>query len=121
MQTPDNPYHKEIPMMKMLWTSLAILLLAVGVAHTLTTHADESADDASAATRTFTIQNMTCAACPITVRKAMSNVDGVTRVEVDFETKTATVAFDPSVTDVETIAAASSRVGYPATAQTSDE
>ena len=108
-------------MMKILWASLAILLVAVGMVHTLTTHADSPADDATAVTRTFSIDNMTCAACPVTVRKAMSNVDGVTRVDVDFETKTATVAFDPSMTDVETIAAASSRVGYPATAQTSDE
>ena len=121
MRTPNTPYRKEIPTMKILWSSLAVLLLAVGVAHTLTTHADASTDDASAATRTFTIENMTCAACPITVRKAMSNVDGVTRVDVDFETKTATVAFDPSVTDVETIAAASIRVGYPATVQTSNK
>jgi periplasmic mercuric ion binding protein len=69
---------------------------------------------ASVETRTFAIENMTCAMCPITVRKAMERVEGVRSVEVDFEAKTATVVFDPSVTNAETIAAASTNAGYPA-------
>lgn len=67
-------------------------------------------------TQTFAIRNMTCAACPITVKKAMSGVDGVRSVDVDFGAKTATVAYDPAVTTPEAIAAASTNAGYPATA-----
>lgn len=66
-------------------------------------------------TASFSVENMTCEACPITVRKAMERVEGVKSVQVDFDTKTATVVFDPSVTTVEAIAAASTNVGYPAT------
>jgi len=63
---------------------------------------------------TFAIENMTCATCPITVKKAMSNVDGVSSVEVDFETKTATVLFDPRQTTISAVASASTNAGYPA-------
>ncbi len=72
-----------------------------------------AAEDAQQ-TRTFAIENMTCAACPITVHKAMSNVTGVKSVDVNFDTKTATVEFDPAVTSVDEIAQSSTNAGYPA-------
>lgn len=68
----------------------------------------------AAQTRTFAIQNMTCALCPATVKKAMEGVAGVTSVVVDFDAKTATVIFDPSVSTADAIAAASTNAGYPA-------
>ncbi len=66
-------------------------------------------------TQTFAVENMTCPACPFTVKKAMARVDGVKSVTVDFDAKTATADFDPSVTTAQEIAAASANVGYPAT------
>lgn len=63
---------------------------------------------------TFAIENMTCATCPITVKRAMSNVDGVSSVDVDFEAKLETVVFDPRQTTASAIAAASTNAGYPA-------
>ncbi len=65
-------------------------------------------------TQVFTVENMTCAACPITVKKAMSRVDGVKDVTVDYDAKTATVIFDSSLANVADIASASTDVGYPA-------
>jgi len=62
----------------------------------------------------FAIENMTCALCPVTVRKAMEGVAGVKSVAVDFDAKTATVVFDPSQTTIDAIAAASTNAGYPA-------
>ncbi|GAB4124161.1 MAG: hypothetical protein Kow00104_08590 [Rhodothalassiaceae bacterium] len=62
----------------------------------------------------FAISNMTCALCPITVKKAMEGVAGVKSVAVDFDAKTATVVFDPAVTNADAIAAASTNAGYPA-------
>lgn len=72
------------------------------------------AEVANVETRTFAVENMTCAFCPVTVKKAMEGVEGVRSVEVDFDAKTATVAFDGSVTTAEAIAAASTDSGYPA-------
>lgn len=65
----------------------------------------------------FTIENMTCALCPVTVKKAMEGVSGVKSVVIDFEAKTATVTFDATATTIEAIAAASTNAGYPATAK----
>lgn len=65
--------------------------------------------------QTYAIEGMTCAACPITVKKAMSRVDGVESVSVDFKEKTATVLFDPDTTTSDVIAKASTAVGFPAT------
>lgn len=65
----------------------------------------------------FTIEKMTCATCPIAVRKAMERVDGVKDVEVDFDSKTAKVVFDSSSTTPQAIGAASTDVGFPATVQ----
>lgn len=68
-------------------------------------------------TATFTIANMTCALCPVTVKSAMKRVKGVKSVHIDFDAKTATVVFDPSVATTEAIAAASTNAGYPAAAK----
>lgn len=66
-------------------------------------------------TAEFAIENMTCASCPITVRKAMERVPGVQSVDIDFKTKTATVSYDPAITTPADIAAAPTANGYPAT------
>lgn len=72
--------------------------------------------DEGLASQTYVVEYMTCAACPITVRKAMSRVDGVERVDVDFEAKTATVIYDPALADITAVAEASTSVGFPANA-----
>lgn len=61
------------------------------------------------------IEKMTCALCPITVRKAMERTDGVQEVKVNFDTKIAVVTFDDSKTTAADVAQASTDVGYPAT------
>ena len=66
-------------------------------------------------TVTLAVDKMTCALCPFTVSTAIENVDGVSAVDVDFANKTAKVTFDDSVTDIGTVAAASTNAGYPAT------
>lgn len=72
---------------------------------------------ASAAEQTvsMSIEKMTCALCPVTVRKAMERVDGVQAVDVDFDTKIVIVTFDDTKTTAADVAHASTDVGYPAT------
>jgi len=86
------------------------LLAAIALA------AVSASSGAMAAERTVTlaVQNMTCASCPYIVRGSMSAVDGVEKVDVSFEDKTATVTFDDVKTTVAAIADASERAGYPA-------
>ncbi|MEZ5997013.1 MAG: cation transporter [Hyphomonadaceae bacterium] len=89
---------------------------AVAALAPLQSAARAQAQTAQAQVRTasFTIDNMTCATCPITVRTAMSRVDGVRSVEVDFATKRAIVSYDPARATPDAIAQASTNAGYPA-------
>lgn len=107
--------------MKHPLTALAILAVVgtaglTGMNMLSAVHAGETAIQSvvQQETRTFAIENMTCATCPITVRKAMQGVKGVKSVDVDFEAKTATVVFDPAITTPDAIARASTNAGYPA-------
>lgn len=47
----------------------------------------EAASQNALKTETFNIEKMTCATCPITVKKAMGKVNGVSSVDVDFQAK----------------------------------
>jgi periplasmic mercuric ion binding protein len=68
-----------------------------------------------AATKTVTlsVSGMTCAACPITVKKALSKVEGVETTEVSYEKKEAVVTFDDAKTNVEALTKATEGAGYP--------
>ena len=61
------------------------------------------------------VQNMTCEVCPVTVRKALKKVPGVTEAKVDFEKKTATVHFDPDKANAAQLVTATTNAGYPST------
>jgi periplasmic mercuric ion binding protein len=60
------------------------------------------------------VKNMTCAVCPITVRKALEKVQGVASVKVDLAAKTATVTFDPDKANAAALIKATTEAGYPA-------
>ena len=59
------------------------------------------------------VKNMTCAVCPITVKKALQKMPGVTTAEVDLDKKTARVTFDPEKTGPAALTKATSDAGYP--------
>ena len=90
--------------MKLIWTMITLLILAINWAAVADSHQ----------TVTFDVEKMTCATCPIAVRKAMERVDGVKEVEVSLENKSAIVTFDPIVTTATEIGKASADVGFPA-------
>jgi mercuric ion binding protein len=62
------------------------------------------------------VQNMTCALCPITVKKSLQQVPGVADARIDLEKKTATVKFDPDLTSPAMLTKATTDAGYPSTA-----
>jgi mercuric ion binding protein len=64
---------------------------------------------------TLDVQNMTCAVCPITVKRALVKVPGVTAANVDFAKKTATITFDPEKASPASLIKATSDAGYPST------
>jgi len=68
---------------------------------------------ASPRTVTLSVPDMNCAACPITVKKALQNVAGVEKVSVTYEPKEAIVTFDDSKTTVDKLREATTKAGYP--------
>lgn len=66
-------------------------------------------------TVTLDVQGMNCAACPITVRKALKKVPGVSDVKVDYQSGIAEVNYDPNITSADELAKAITTVGYPTT------
>lgn len=66
-------------------------------------------------TVTLSVSGMTCSLCPLTVKKALMKVDGVTKAEVDLERKEAVVDFDDAKTTVEALTKATGDAGFPST------
>ena len=70
---------------------------------------------AATKTATLSVPGMYCAVCPITVKKALTKVDGVTKTEVNLEKRQATVTYDNAKTNVEALTKATTNAGYPST------
>ena len=61
------------------------------------------------------IQGMHCHKCEESIQKALSRVDGVHEVEVDFNSGLASVLFDPQKANPEQLTATVVEVGYEVT------
>ena len=61
------------------------------------------------------MQNMTCTLCKFTIKKALQGVEGVEKANVDYNSKTASVTFNPQKTSVDALIKATTDAGYPAT------
>ena len=68
---------------------------------------------AATQTATLSVPGMTCAACPITVKKALSKVEGVSKTDVTFEKREAVVTFDDGKTTIQKLTQATQNAGYP--------
>ena len=64
-------------------------------------------------TVTLSVPGMTCATCPITVKKALTQVDGVIEAKVTYEPKEAVVTFDDAKTSVDALTEVTKNAGYP--------
>ncbi len=89
---------------------MKILATVIALAATLSS-------PAWAATKTVTLSvpGMDCPVCPITVKKALTKIDGVSKVDVDFDKRQAVVIYDDAKTNVGALTKATTNAGYPAT------
>ena len=69
---------------------------------------------AASQTVTLSVPDMTCAACPITVKLALSKVEGVSQVSVSYPDREAVVTFNDALTE------ATSDAGYPSSPTASE-
>jgi mercuric ion binding protein len=88
--------------------AIKTLVIAIAVA---------AAFPAYAASKTITldIPSMHCEMCPITVKKALTAVKGVSDVNVDYDKKEAVVTFDDTAVTVDALTKATDKAGYPST------
>jgi len=86
--------------MKKLFASLALVAVVAPVW-------------AATQTVTLSVPGMTCAACPITVKKAISKVEGVSKTDVSFDKREAIVTFDDTKTNVQKLTKATEDAGDP--------
>ncbi len=68
---------------------------------------------AATQTVTLSVPDMNCPACPITVKKALSKIEGVDKINVNFDKREATVVFDDTKTAISKLTEATEMAGYP--------
>lgn len=61
---------------------------------------------------TFDVVGMTCTGCEAPVKHAVQNVDGVLETDISYVTRTATIAFDKTKTNRESLAEAINSTGF---------
>lgn len=61
----------------------------------------------------LSVPGMNCPACPITVRKALQRVAGVSAVKATLEPPQAIVTFDDARTTLDALTKATANAGYP--------
>jgi len=66
-------------------------------------------------TVTLSVPGMTCSACPITVKKALTKIEGVTKTDVNFSKREAAVTFDDTKANIRMLTKATSDAGHPST------
>ena len=91
--------------MKKLSLALAVLLLVAAPSW------------AAIQTVTLSVPTMDCPVCPITVKKALTRVDGVSKAEVNFDKRLAVVTFDDAKTGIQNLTEATKNAGYPSSLQ----
>ncbi len=61
------------------------------------------------------VSGMTCSACPITIRRRLLTMRGVSKAVVKMAAGTATVSFEDNVQSAAAMADAITKLGYPTT------
>lgn len=66
-------------------------------------------------TVTLSIPAMNCATCPITVKKALTRLEGVVTVKSDLDKRQTTVVFDDAKVNLAAMTQATKEAGFPST------
>ena len=90
---------KGSDMKRLIMTTAALLLLTPGWA------AQQSV--------TLSVPGMSCATCPITVKKALTQIDGVIGVKSNLAKRETTVVFDDTRVKVDVLTKATAEAGFP--------
>lgn len=89
------------------------LFFAAALTATFTALNFNIASAAESQSATLMVEGMTCATCPITVKKLLTKTPGVTTASVNIDTQLAQVTFDPDKTNAEKLAKVVTEIGFP--------
>ena len=64
-------------------------------------------------TAKLSVPGMTCSTCPITVKKALTKLDGVLDVKSNLERREASVVYDDAKVTLKSITQATGEAGFP--------
>lgn len=107
----SNPIGNRLAIVATL--VLGLFLLA-GCSDEPVAHSSAAEDAGERREVVLSVPDMTCPTCPITIRRALSGVDGVYEAEADLDTKEARAVFDPARTDLDALIAAIENSGFSA-------
>ncbi|MDQ9169234.1 mercury resistance system periplasmic binding protein MerP [Oxalobacteraceae bacterium R-40] len=69
-------------------------------------------------TVTLDVPGMNCSTCPITVKKALTKLDGVEKVQTSLKEKKAVVTFNNDKVSADKLIAATTNAGFPSKVKT---
>ena len=95
-----------IPCMRTLRTSILVLVAALVVALPMVAGEQQ--------TLVLEVKGMHCTGCASGIEAMLRRVDGVTKADVSFDDKVATVEYDPAKANAEKIIATIEKMGYKA-------
>jgi len=109
---PDTGRRDKV----LLWI-VAVLVLGLLALPYAIPYAFASGPDGTPVTRqaTLSVQNMTCGACPIIVKKSLTLVEGVRDAKVTLDPPRAVVLYDPAKAGPDRLIEATTRAGFPST------
>jgi mercuric ion binding protein len=90
-------------------TLLVLLLLAGGVINAEKAGMLQQGEDVIV----LDVENMTWVGCIVAVRNSLKKVEGVRKIEVDIDEKTATVIVASKEVDTSLLVAATTNIGFP--------
>lgn len=93
--------------------AVAALIASPWLIQTTASAGESTAETVAMQEIVLEVERMTCASCSVTVRKALTNLDGVHSAEVTFEPPQAVVRFDATTVTPEELTRATANVGYP--------
>ena len=91
----------------------AVAAVLVGAAWLAGPGAAVAGESARLRTITLQVDYMTCSTCPFIVRKSLEQVAGTESAEVSLETESAVVVYDPALTGIPALIAATTNAGCP--------
>ncbi len=103
----------------LLWLVTIIVLGLLAVPHFTSVISADNTTTVVESTDTrevvLDVAGMTCAACPVTIRKSLGNVEGVIEANVSYEDKNAVIRYDTTKTSTGELIEAIRNAGYEAT------